>query len=86
MLPTHGMIDTIVWFFVSSSCTTSPVWRAAYCCAPAGREVAIETKTASPRVRVANIFVIIISCYSGSAKLKTVFPAASATYCRPSIA
>src|SRR3989442_7513688 len=36
MLPTEGTIDTVVCACASWSCTMSPFWRAAYCCAKAG--------------------------------------------------
>src|SRR3989442_11600842 len=36
MLPTEGTIDTVVCACASWSCTMSPFWRAAYCCANAG--------------------------------------------------
>src|SRR5439155_24417088 len=45
MFPTEGTVDTTVWLFMSSSCTTSPVCRAAYCGADAG-EVAAMTMIA----------------------------------------
>ena len=47
MLPEDGMIETTVLFLVSSSCTTSPVRRAAYCCADARGVTAMTNR--SPR-------------------------------------